>query len=147
MSIPFNYNYRFIKSSWGVSINILGRYCLNSLCIKSNNLVEVSNIFFLSFADHILEYDRKTIVDSFCFFEKYVKLENFKKLYIHIEEVSYSLCDFQDEGLMVIVLKLLAEIYNISTYIIDGYYNKDENKYVFIFHDELSAEDITIRRL
>ena len=52
---------------------------------------------------------------------------------IEIKDIKFGLCDFQEEGLTMAIIKLMSEIYGFEVPKISVHFDRQLNKYIFEF--------------
>lgn len=132
------HKYIILKSSWGICVNISAE-CkeITEISDKSHKVCE--NLF-VKFTDKpLMQYDfykgdMEYIIKGLKFVSKQI-IENslFENTLIEIYKLEYSLCDFQDEGITMVIMEWASKVFYFKMPEIEVNFNKSENRYIFDF--------------
>jgi hypothetical protein len=131
--MKMKYQFRFIKSTWGISIELTADDIPYS---QVNNATKVTEQIFLqidlSFKIH--ESEKDFIVKAILRLRDEIHKKIFgQKIIIKITSIEFDETDYQSEGLYVAMLGWISKRYNISMPIVHIDFNKELRKYIFDF--------------
>ena len=133
-----SYSYRVIKSSWGISIDIVGEYTSMSTYNdndKSFCQVVNSGLWLIVKDNNLSKNELKYLIDGLKMVSDLITSKSLYKndTLVIISSVSYSLCDYQEEGLTPAVIKWAANMFNFEAPRKLVSFNKETNKYEFTY--------------
>ncbi|MBO5145938.1 MAG: hypothetical protein J6C19_10465 [Lachnospiraceae bacterium] len=145
------HKYRLCKTSWGIAINIYGnvfdydRYNSKVYVMENNHLTKICEGLYVLFdkeqnrnvgPNH--SYNQMQVDDYSYMIEGLLKVsgkikENteYQNTLIVITRLEFSLCDFQEEGLIAGMMEWAAKAFDFTCPHIEVKYQKDINKYLY----------------
>jgi hypothetical protein len=129
------YQYRVLKSSWGIAIDITAEAI--PLSSFSGITLEITTALRL-----IVEKDAGVSSKDLGYLIKGLKLvadeisrtrKTDEPLVIRIVNLCYSLCDYQEEGAACAIANWAALLFGFSAPEIPVFFNKEKNRYIFDF--------------
>ncbi len=117
-----------LKTSWGIvifyeieEIFIFNKSDIDILEILPQVFIKLNDINFDNQSLDYLKMGVKSI-------KQYIKT---LPICFSIKKIDYSICDYQPEGMYYMFRKWFFENHNMEVPIINVYYNKELNKYIF----------------
>jgi hypothetical protein len=133
--MQLTYHFRFIKSTWGISIELTAEDLIYTECPHCN---KVTDRIFLktSAAFKITDAEKSYAIKALERIASHVhdNLKPEQKIIIDITRIKLADTDSQAEGFYCAMAGWLSERYNIQPPPVDITFNKKWNKYEFIFH-------------
>jgi hypothetical protein len=123
--------YRFIKSSWGIAIDIAG----NHECFENQPSVGkmiAPKIWLEIVDDKLNESERNWIEKGLKTVDEKIlsKITGSKSILIKISEVSFNPCDYQPEGLFAAIIEWTSKEFDFEKPKINIEFDKKQNKYL-----------------
>ncbi|HEX9059664.1 MAG TPA: hypothetical protein VF941_05765 [Clostridia bacterium] len=130
----FNHTYRVIKSSWGIVIDVSGELTsISTYDNKSSCKMINSGLWCIITDERLSETEKKYLYDGLEMVGKAIASNSSYKneTLIIINSVTYSFCDYQEEGLTAAIIQWAANAFNFEAPKINVAFNKEHNKYEF----------------
>ena len=131
MHILLNHKYKVLKSTWEISIEIIGEitdYTSNKKCCQ------VSNDLWCELPDYLSIVEKEYIVKGLIFlYEDIKRILDYAQIVIIFRNVSYNLCDYQEEGLTAAIVDTISKALCIDNIQINVSFDQNCNKYLFDF--------------
>lgn len=129
------YHFRYIKSTWGISIELTAEDLIYTECLDCNKVTD--RIFLKTSAafkitDREKRYAIKAIERMASLIEGNLTPE--QKIIIDITGIELAYTDFQAEGFYCAMIGWLSKRYSIPAPPVEITFNKKLNKYEFAFH-------------
>lgn len=131
----FQYNYRFIKTSWGIYISFCGALCNDEESEAEYETIENTIKYIIS--HKISDKEKELIVKGIHLFYNmcHNNISVPTKEIIYFDNLVYSLCDYQDDGIIVGIIECLSFLLKINPPIIKGIFDKIRNKYCYYLNN------------
>lgn len=128
------YKYIILKTSWGIVIFLDVREIINpSLCdgdLKVNDRIYLRINPDLKLPNELVDYWIKRGVEDLSN-EIYQKIGDGNITCFYINDLTFNMVDFQEEGLYCAIQEWLAKYYGFELKPIDVTYDKTKNRYIF----------------
>lgn len=129
MNISFNHKYKVLKSTWGISIEIIGEITEYS-CDKEYR--QITCDYLCELPDYLNISEKEYIIKGLLFLHEDIKrILNCPQIVIIIRQVSYNVCDYQEDGLTAAIVDTISKSLCIDTVQINVDYDKNSNRYLF----------------
>ncbi len=133
--MQLSYHFRYIKSSWGISIELTAEdliYTECSDCSKVTDRISLKTSTTFKVTEAEKSYAIKAIVRMAALIHDNLNPE--QKIIINITAIELADTDLQAEGFYCAMLGWLSKRYSIPAPPVDITFNKKLNKYDFVFH-------------
>ncbi len=135
------HTYFVCKASWCINIGIYGNYSDYRLQTDKNNCILASERIWVRINENQLDRYKKIHSEDIPFLIKgiqYVQKQirqnsKFQNTLITIDGLLYSICDFQEEGLIAGMIEWCAKAYDFEIPSISVEFDESKNKYMFEF--------------
>lgn len=148
------HKYRILKTSWGIAINIYGtvydydRYIQSNGALNNDNVSKICDGVSVLFAPEKNENvgphdaynqmhpnDYPYMVEGLKNVSEQIRVNTcYKNTLIVITRLEFSLCDFQEEGLIVGTMEWAAKAFDFKCPHIEVKYQRDINRYIYDFN-------------
>lgn len=135
------HKYFICKTSWCINI-IIRAEIANMDEVDSEGLaVQVSEGLWIKFADKPLIREEKFDVSDLPYLAKGLQMVKsqisnnsiYENTLVIIDDLQYSICDFQKEGLTAAIIEWASKAFGFETPTINVRYEKEINRYIFDF--------------
>ena len=131
MCILLNHKYKVLKSTWGISIEIIGEITDNSF---NKEYCQIFCDFGCELPDDLNISEKEHIIKGLAFLYEDIKnILDRPQIVIIIRQVNYNLCDYQEEGLTAAIVEAVSQALCIDTIQTDVVFDQKSNKYLFNF--------------
>lgn len=135
------HTYFICKSSWCINIKIVGEFTEMDKIDNYPNAIKIVDGLWLRFADKPLieneifyEGDIPYLIKGLCMVKDLVINNSiYKETIITIHSLQFSVCDFQEEGLIAAIIEWTSVAFGFKSPSIYVSFNKMKNKYIFEF--------------
>lgn len=130
--------YRFIKSSWGIAIDVAGNHEFFENQPSIGKMI-MPTIWLEIVPANLSERERKLIEKGFKAVSKKIlsKITDSKFILINISEISFNPCDYQAEGLFTAIIEWASKEFNFEKPKISIEFDKNQNKYLINWEGNL----------
>lgn len=131
----FQYDYRLIKTSWGISISFLGVLYNGETVELEYETIENKIKYIVS--NKISEKEKELLIKglqlfyNFCLNNAPLPME----MIVYFDNITYDLSDYQDEGIIVGTIECLSYLLNLNSPMIKSYFDKARNKYCYCLNN------------
>ncbi len=135
------HTYFVCKSSWCINIKIIAGHTNFDKNNVDLNTIKIADGIWLKFADKPIFENEFFYDDELPYLvkgleivqKKIVERSIYKDTLIIIDNLQYSVCDFQEEGLTVAIIEWASKAFDFSKPVIEVDFQKKNNRYVFNF--------------
>jgi hypothetical protein len=133
--MQLTYHFRFIKSSWGISIELTAEDLIYTECMDCSKVTDRISLK-TSAAFKITEAEKNYAIKAIVRMASSIhdNLNPEQKIIINITGIELAYTDFQAEGFYCAMLGWLSKRYRIPAPPVDIKFNKKLNKYDFVFY-------------
>lgn len=135
------HTYFICKSSWCINISIFAEYINFEKPKTDSKFVKVTDGLWMKFAEKPMIENEIFCDDDLPYLMKGLQIvkkqiisnSEFDNTLIIIHSLSFSICDFQEEGLIVAMMEWAAKAFGFSCPQIKVEFDKPNNRYIFNF--------------
>lgn len=136
------HTYFVCKSSWCINVKIIAEYTSFDKSNARLNAIKVVDGIWLKFADKPIVKNEVFCEDDLPYLAKgleivqkpIIKNSIYKETLIIINSLQFSLCDFQEEGLIAAIIEWASKTFDFTMPQIKVEFHKETNRYLFDFN-------------
>lgn len=137
------HTYFVCKSSWCVNIKVIAEYTDFDKMDMNSKTIKVADGIWMKFADKPIADNEIFCDDDLPYLVKgleivqkeIIKNSIYSNTLIIIYSLQFSLCDFQEEGLIAAIIEWSSKAFSFSPPMINVDFNKEKNRYIFDFNN------------
>lgn len=132
MYILLSHKYKVLKSTWGISIEIIGE--ITDHFSSNKECCQISRDFWCKLPDHLNITEKEFIIKGLILlYDDIKRILDCPQIVINIHHVIYNVCDYQEDGLTAAIVDTVSKALGIDTVQINVVFDREINKYLFDF--------------
>lgn len=139
--IEHTYSYRAYNSSWWVYVKIFAEYVKYDSVDLDSKAIKIADGLWMKFADKSMKKGELFYDGDLPYLKRGLEIVNkqiinnsiYKNTLIIVHSLEISPCDFQEEGLIAVIIGWAAKAFDFEPPKINVSFKKQENRYIFDF--------------